>query len=644
MAAHNYCVQRNYNDTQIRKMNFSVIFIITCLSFVSPAHTLAASAPPSPATTPSQISDPSASEIESLLKTASPKHPRLYLPNDSRIPFDFAKTPSALLVRNEVIRSADIFLNAEPLTHGLIGSRMLHVSRACLERISTLAMAWRLTGDKKYASQAEKEMLTVAKFSDWNPQLFLDVAEITLAVAVGYDWIYDTLSEESKSTITKAIWDKALNVSIEHENEGVKRGYNWFNKANNWGQVCHGSLLIGALAVWDQNPTAAARIIARSIKHIKPAMMSYAPDGASPEGPMYWNYGITYNVLMIDALRSYFNNDFGLTGMPAFKETALYYCHAIAPSGAFFNYADCLPENRGSVTPAWFSRYASDYSLLVNKGDDTRARYDRYTAFYLLWNTENTNKPLPPLSYKGDGQTPVAMHRTSWNNPNAAYLGIKGGKANLFHAHMDSGTFVYESLGVRWAMDFGMQNYETLESQNIRIWSEHQASPRWNVFRIGPFSHNVLTVDGKLHNVEGFGKISAHTSKPEQSTTLNLTEVYKNQIDNVFRKATLKTDGSLKIEDTWTGIKDKTTKVRWAMLTSAEVNIISPTQAILKRDNKELRVHVDGNPNLSLEIFSTEPPHEYDAPNPNTRMIGFYIPTQKAEKVSITVTLSPLNP
>ena len=31
-------------------------------------------------------------------------------------------------------------------------------------------------------------MLTAARFEDWNPSHFLDVAEMTFALAIGYDW------------------------------------------------------------------------------------------------------------------------------------------------------------------------------------------------------------------------------------------------------------------------------------------------------------------------------------------------------------------------------------------------------------------------------------------------------------------------
>ena len=37
----------------------------------------------------------------------------------------------------------------------------------------------------------EEEMLAAAGFSDWNPGSFLDVAEMTTALAIGYDWLHD---------------------------------------------------------------------------------------------------------------------------------------------------------------------------------------------------------------------------------------------------------------------------------------------------------------------------------------------------------------------------------------------------------------------------------------------------------------------
>ena len=51
------------------------------------------------------------------------------------------------------------------------------VSRQTLERISTLAIVDRITGESRYGARAIEEMLSVSAFSDWNPSHFLDSAE-----------------------------------------------------------------------------------------------------------------------------------------------------------------------------------------------------------------------------------------------------------------------------------------------------------------------------------------------------------------------------------------------------------------------------------------------------------------------------------
>ena len=54
-----------------------------------------------------------------------------------------------------------------------------------------------------------------------------------MAMAIGYDWTYPTLSPESRKTISRAIIEKGLNTSLDNQ-------YNGFLKvSNNWNQVCN---------------------------------------------------------------------------------------------------------------------------------------------------------------------------------------------------------------------------------------------------------------------------------------------------------------------------------------------------------------------------------------------------------------------
>ena len=143
-------------------------------------------------------------------------------------------------------------------------------------------------------------MLAVARFTDWNPSHFLDVAEMTTGMAIGYDWLFSNLQPESRSLIKKAILEKGINQSKVGDYNG------WLRSKNNWNQVCNTGMVYGALALQEDYPELANEIINRAYETISLPMEEYQPDGAYPEGYGYWGYGTTYNVLFLSAVEKVF--------------------------------------------------------------------------------------------------------------------------------------------------------------------------------------------------------------------------------------------------------------------------------------------------------------------------------------------------
>ncbi|WP_260704071.1 hypothetical protein [Edaphobacter flagellatus] len=86
-------------------------------------------------------------------------------------------------------------LSVPPLEYTIAGPEhtLLATARAVEDRIFTLAGLYRITGDKRFAERARQEMLASANFPDWYPKHFLDTAEMTAALGVGYDWLYSFL-------------------------------------------------------------------------------------------------------------------------------------------------------------------------------------------------------------------------------------------------------------------------------------------------------------------------------------------------------------------------------------------------------------------------------------------------------------------
>ena len=230
--------------------------------------------------------------------------------------------------------------------------------------------------------------------------------------------------------------------------------------------------------MYEHDPFRFQRFIDRGLVSLRLSMKDYDPDGAYAEGYSYWEYGTTFNVLCLSAVEQVFHTDFGLPAMRGFSRTTSYYEHMVGVTGDSFNYADCGTEY--GLTPAmfWFARKTGDPSLLWLEKDFLKADYrdnylsNRVLPAALLWGAAiglDTLSAPKQRMWNGGGTTSVSLMRTSWSDPNALFVGIKGGTASSNHAHMDAGSFVMEADGVRWAEDLGREDYELLESNGLHI-------------------------------------------------------------------------------------------------------------------------------------------------------------------------------
>ena len=248
---------------------------------------------------------------------------------------------------------------------------------------------------------------------------------------------------------------------------------------------------------------------------------------------------------------------------------------------------------------------------------------DRMLPFLLIWAQPMTEQNAPAqLHWHGDGSNPVTILRSAWDDT-ATYVGIKGGSPGADHGHMDAGSFVLEMDGVRWAIDLGSDSYHGLESKGIDLWNRKQDSERWTVFRLNNLSHNTLVVDGQLQLVKGRAPITAFSDEARGVyTVIDLAPVYEGQL--AAAKRGVKLVGTAVLVQDEAGALEHTASVRWGMVTRAEVTLLDDAAALLKQDGRALLVRVLSPQGARLQLYETEnPPREYDARNPNTRMIGF---------------------
>jgi hypothetical protein len=586
-------------------------------------------------------------------------HPRILLKKgeESKILESVKKNQSYKKIHNYILNTSDKYLKLPALVYKKRGKRLLYISWQALKRLCYLSYSYRITSDKKYLRKSEEILNTVCDFKDWNPSHFLDTGEMTMAVAIGYDWLFDDLKETTKKKIRTSIIEKGFKPSYNEK-------YNWFlTKHNNWNSVCNAGLTFGALAILDEEKEAAIPIIERALTTSQLPLKVFAPDGNYPEGPCYWNYGTTYQMMLSAALKSAFGSDKGLSNAKGFKESANFMLFAAGSSGKYFNYYDCGAKQASKPSLFWFANETKNPTLIFNelklieKGKYTNPESTKAIAglpnMLIFGKDLKLSEIKKPKEYffTGNGLTPVAIVRTDWDDEKAIYFGIKGGSASDGHSHMDQGTFVYDIGKTRWAEDFGAQSYITLESKGVDLWNMTQDSQRWDVFRYTNLNHNTLSINNQKHNVKGRAEIlETYKTSEEKGAKFDLTSVlnFNNELKFAHRKGVVINNSHLEIEDILE-TNNNSVDVRWNMVTKSSAEIIDKNTIKLTQKGKTLFLKFEGNYPFKLAIRKSENPKEYmsefgfkygdyNAKNPGSVMVGFdaNLPPNVKAKFKIT--------
>ncbi len=568
---------------------------------------------------------------------AEKPHPRLILKSG-----DFAalhtlvgKDAAAERLHNIIAKRTEKSLNEPVSERVVVGRRLLAVSRKVLERVSMLSYMYHYTGNVRYAERAEQEMIAATKFSDWGPTHFLDVGEMTAALAIGYDWLYDVLPESSRTAIAEAIAEKGLGAADKKKP--------WFYKSvNNWNSVCNAGLTMGAIAIADLYPELAKAHIAKSLKSNHLVMPSYGPDGVYPEGYGYWGYGTWYQVLMIESLRSAGLDTEGLEKYPGFIESARFMDYMQSFDNRTYNFSDS-GSTHDVCNPLlyWFAAESGDMSILWNERRiTTSAKYFRIgglrqlpIAMLFMLRCDLTKVvPNENRCWSGDGKQPIFICRDR-----NFYLAAKGGSPNLSHAHMDGGSFVYEWGGLRWASELGMQDYHSLEKVGVKLWAKGQESQRWEVFRLSLDSHNTLMVNGKQQRYSGSAKMLETFTDPKRSgVVFDMSSLYFD-LERAVRTIEVNAEGRLLVTDEMTSGAESC-RVRWTMCTPAKPRVLSRTEIELEQKGRKMLLRVV-SPTKGIEPFMlpNTPRHSYDAPNKGSLRVGFYttLPCDKSKTLQI---------
>jgi len=473
---------------------------------------------------------------------------------------------------------------------------MIYTARAAFSRISILGLLWHIEKDidpggdgagsdaHKWLERARRELLSIASFFDWQqptlpPEVFLSVAEMTAAAAIGLDWLWDRLKADERRKVQNAIVQNALKPALEQYNIGRATNHGWTVEPYNWNIVCNAGIILGALVVRDREPELAEYVIRTALKSVQAGFAGYWPDGGWPEGPGYWSYATRYACKLLDALRGLDIDDQGLSERPGLQNSGDFVLHSFGPTEMAFNFADS--ESRASFMPmSWLGeRFQRDTDRWISSRNPSGSRL----ALQLLWR-DGPGAPPDSKSTPRDAcfaSVHAAFFRSGWNDADALWVGFKGGNARWHHPQLDAGTFVLDAHGLRWAVDLGPSIYANP--------GYFMRETRWRYYRASTQGHNTLRIGLQQQNDWAVAPLVAFHSRDDLAYAIvDLSTAYDLPVGQLHRGVFLLERKLVLIQDDF-----RTTPgddVVWSMHTPAEVTITdSGNEAVLSQEKESER-------------------------------------------------------
>ena len=511
-----------------------------------------------------------------------------------------------------------------------------------VDNLVSCAYAYRMTGQSKYLTKARNDLSIVCDYPNWDPSN-LSHGEISLGVAIAYDWLYYDLTLAERKTIRQALSTKGVARMLSYD-ATVHKG--------NWNSIKTSGAICAALAVYEKDKTNSMNFIEKCVnKENLPATINIYKGAGYTEGSHYWDYGSSFEICMITSLEDIFGHSAGLMQVPGLLESGKYATYIHGTANTQFGYSDGGGgSDRPFVASWWFAAKNNDPEMMyaerfyidkwykdtpmdTNNGDLRFRLLAPMIAMVRDYDLDATTLTPPSAKvFQCGGDMPLVIVRNGWKfDGTDTYLGIKAGLTNTGHAHMDAGSFIFEAEGERWSDDKMRPGYgdwfDALYAAGGNSGSSHQTAMRWDTFHISNLCHSTIasyTNDGsvpdKLHStdyyVDGFATIDqVIESGDRQGAVVNMAAPMKGQLKSARRTIELVNNTELVVTDEITALDNLDCVLEWRMLSIASSSR-SADKIVLTAKSKKTRTLTvqtsDGSVVPELATWKPECPHGTD--------------------------------
>ncbi len=470
-------------------------------------------------------------------------------------------------------------------------------------RLKALGFAYLVEGNEAYVERGIEEIYNLGTFPDWSNSSPILSSGIMCGVACFYDWCYnaEAMTSAVKEDILQIVKNKSLWQFVRsYDGANSVEIANGVTNRTTVANACGAAM---AIAMADEEPALAQKLIDGAIKHVKQTVEAYSPDGAFAEGTSYWNYA---NDSMFNFL--------------AEMDNAVVEGYT-KPAALQWYYEDARLQN----TPDYWA-YMYGFAGNFDYGDSSAS----FAAHPLLfWHSQRYNKPFygwflertvqrigssvgskekailyfdPEFEYYNDGSMPldktfnasdlaqVASMRSSWTAKNGLYAAIQGGDNSASHMSKSLGTFVLDANGKRFIKQLGHVDYAALYDSDLYYMERAEGN---NTIIANPGTE----ID---QNPKAIARFIAHgEAENEAFTVLDMTQTNDAFADAKRGMFMTKGRNSVVLQDEIT--TNTPSEIWWFAHTEADITLVDGGKgAIMRIDDEKLYARITSGPEAAV--------------------------------------------
>ncbi len=235
--------------------------------------------------------------------------------------------------------------------------------RALKSRLERATVGWYLTREERWLQTALDALETCCReeqqwrVTDESVQMIraanLATGELLYNVAFGYDALHPYLPDDLKRVCVEAIVEKGLAAYLE----GLKLQDWWVRCDFNWNSALHGNAALAALAVHNEAPELAERVLREAKRGLQYMIDAFYPDGGWIEGVMYFCTALGHLTDFVSAYHRLSGDDMELLANRDVQDTITWKMYMWGGDGRAYNFSD-MSEAPGGGLPQvyWWAR------------------------------------------------------------------------------------------------------------------------------------------------------------------------------------------------------------------------------------------------------------------------------------------------